>query len=690
MRGAARGDFAALRRLLPQLAALALVLPLGVDAARAQARAAGKTNVVVLDTTRTRGAASSAALPPEIRSRTLYWRQIRSRNGPRYELCLGFFDTRAEAERARARAAARYPRARVIAVSMRERDSVLKKLASAAQAAPRAAAAAPAPAAAASAARLMAEGRAAITREDYAAAIGAFTRLLALPENPLTRDALEFRALSYERSGNAAQARREYQRYLERYPEGPDAARVRQRLANLRPPAHPETLRRPAQRAARSRWDLVGGLSQFYYRGNSRIDSQPAGGNPLDRTTLSITDQSALITNLDLNARYSDDAYDHRFVFRDTNLRNFVAGQQGRNRLNAAYYDFRDRPADLAVRMGRQPGNGAGLLGRFDGAEIGYGVRPGLRLNVVGGQPVAAEGAAIDSRQGFIGLNADIGPLRERWSGNVFYVRQYVDGIVDRSATGMELRYTAPRGSLFSMVDYDTMFRHVNVFTLQGNWTAPSKTSYSFMADYRMTPTLQTSTAVIGEATTSVKNLLETYTAEELRLRARALTARMAMGYLGVTTPVSRGWQVGADFRVMRISHTDGTPDVPGTPGSGYIYTLTGQAIGTGLFAARDVNLFSVSRVEARTYEGLALRYVGRLPFRARWSLEGSALWYEQSNTDGSTLDRVAPALRASYRQRRDVTLEAEAGIEFTDQVSPLAEEKTRRSYFSLGYRWDF
>jgi hypothetical protein len=36
------------------------------------------------------------------------------------------------------------------------------------------------------------------------------------------------------------------------------------------------------------------------------------------------------------------------------------------------------------------------------------------------------------------------------------------------------------------------------------------------------------------------------------------------------------------------------------------------------------------------------------------------------------------------------VTLEIEGGLENSDNRSPIAEDKTRRTYFSLGCRWDF
>jgi hypothetical protein len=413
------------------------------------------------------------------------------------------------------------------------------------------------------------------------------------------------------------------------------------------------------------------------------------GPNAFDRTTLSLVDQSALITSVDLNARVLNDTHENRVAFRDVNTRNFVNGQESVNRLDSAYYDYKYKPANASARLGRQPGNTAGLPGRFDGALLGYGVSSGTRLNLAAGEPVVP-GFTIDSVQRFYGAGAELGPFNQRWSGNLYVFRQTVDGIADRDAVGMEGRYFSPQGYFSSAVDYDTLFSHVNFATAQGNWIAPWKTAFNVLLDYRMTPSLQTTNAIIGEATTSIRQLLNTYTEDELRQRARALTAQSAIAYGGFTHPVTSVWQLGANLGVTRISHTEGTNNYPATPGSGYIRTLTSQAIGTGVFATRDVTVVSVSGLTADTYTGLAGQLTSRFPVGASWTFDAAVLWYGQKNQDGSTLQRVSPVGRATYRWRNSVSLELEAGIENTNTRSAFLQEDTRRYFFSAGYRWDF
>jgi TolA-binding protein len=706
--------------MIPRAVLSALAgLVLAGTGAFAQSPPAPTLHVVALATVPSVAQRPATEIPKALRGNPLYWRVLRSANAVSYQLCLGFFQTRDEAERARRQLAASFPDARVIQVSAQERENLNKATRVAAPAGPGARAAAlpsaalpPAPAAAApppprvslppaeappalaqapagSAEALMAEGRGAIVREDYAAAIRAFTQLLALPQSSLTRDAQEFLALSYERRGDTARARTEYENYLKRYPDGEDSARVRQRLASLSAVPQAEILRAPSEPQHGWRSFTSGSLSQFYYRGNSKIDSQPMGPNALDRTTLSIVDQSALITSLDLNARVLDDTHENRVAFRDINTRNFISGQENVNRLDSAYYDYKYKPANASARLGRQPGNVAGLPGRFDGALLGYGLSSGARLNVAAGEPVVP-GFSIDSVQRFYGISAELGPFNQRWSGNVYVFRQSVDGIADRDAVGMEGRYFSPQGYFSSMVDYDTLFRHLNMATAQGNWIAPWKTAFNVLLDYRMTPSLQTTNAIIGETTTSIRELLNTYSEDVLRQRARAVTAQSAIAYAGLMHPVTSIWQLGANLSVSRISHTDGTNNYPATPGSGYIYTSTVQAIGTGVFATRDVTVISASRVSSDTYTGLGGQFTSRFPVGASWTLDGAVLWYKQDNQDGSTLQRVSPVGRATYRWRNSISLELEAGIENTSARSAFLQEDSRRYFFSAGYRWDF
>jgi tetratricopeptide (TPR) repeat protein len=535
---------------------------------------------------------------------------------------------------------------------------------------------------------LFERGRQAILREDYTAAVEAFSEVLTLPETLYSRDAQEYLGLAQERRGLFAKAREAYEEYLRRYPDGDDARRIRQRLVNLPTTVMGSDTLREAKSKTASETIIYGGLSQFYYQGNSQIETRQVTANVLDQASLSLTDQSALITSLDLTARWRSTEHDSRVVLRDTYTSNFLKDSKDTDRLTAAYYEYKSKPGDWSTRLGRQPGNSGGALGRYDGASFGIGLNPVWRVNAMAGEPV--EYTEFDSQRRFYGLNTDFSLSGGRWSGNLYIVRQTVDDIADRQAAGMELRYLADGVSLFSLLDYDTLFHTLNTAMLQGTWQGSAKTSYNLLLDWRKAPTLQTSTAVLGEPTSSIRELLLTYSEEELRRRAEALTATSSLASFGFTRQFNSTWQLGADLRVTNISETEGTTTVPASESSGNVYTLTGQAIGTGLFAQRDVTIISVSTISADAYDGRSLALTNRSLLGNRWTLDASARWYQQDNSDGSERRQINPLVRVGYKWKDNLTFEVELGKELIEDRRQSSTETTDRDYFSLGYRWDF
>jgi hypothetical protein len=81
--------------------------------------------------------------------------------------------------------------------------------------------------------RTLAQAKDAFRHKDYATAIPLLTQLTQQPEFPQRADAQEMLALARERSGQVAHAKAEYEDYLQRYPAGDGATRVRKRLQAL-------------------------------------------------------------------------------------------------------------------------------------------------------------------------------------------------------------------------------------------------------------------------------------------------------------------------------------------------------------------------------------------------------------------------------------------------------------------------
>ncbi len=638
-------------------------------------------------------------VPAEFQDYTVFTSQSRIDNRTRYELLLGYFASADDAERARRRLVSRFPEATIVDLQQR-REEVLTAAAAApaappsAPVAPPAVAVPPLPAAAdveAQAAQLLQKARAGLGANNAEAAIEALNQLLTLPPNESTEAAQELIGVARERNGEIAKARSEYALYLKLFPQGEGAERVRQRLAKLEamPAAERTAIARRERPALKT---MTGSFSQYYFGGKTRIENVFNTPTTADRSNFAATDQSLLVSSLDLNGRYRGADAEQRVVFRDSYNLSFLEERGSFNRLNAAYYDYRGLTNPFSARLGRQTGLSGGLPGRFDGGIVGYGLTPSVRLNVVGGVPV--EFSNIDSKRRFVGANVDVSSVLERWYGNVFGIRQTVDGILDREAVGAEVRYLDPQTTMYAVVDYDTSFKAMNAASLQGSWTSAGRTSVNLLWDRRRAPTLATLNAVFGQPTTSIRDLLATLSEEQIRQLAATVTAVATQGSIGLTTPLTERWQVGADARLVKVG---ALPEVvvngvtiPAQPATGNVVSYSLQSIGSNLYSSSDSSVFTLMLVNGPNYDSWLVTYNNVTGLFERWSFEPALRYYHQRDTADVKLARVSPSLRLSWRPTQASVLELDYLLEHTRTTAPTTSETTTRQFLSVGYRLDF
>jgi tetratricopeptide (TPR) repeat protein len=653
--------------------------------------------VVTLSASQTQAPTPAGPLPAQLKGKRFYLRDTVQNDGTLRSLQLGFFTSAAEAEMAKTLLLATYPEAVVRPASKQERSESARTL----LAIPNTTAekvTSPAnvtlPAVAVSgdlekkAGELLEQARAALTRGDNAAAIQILNQLLQLPPNSNSVVAQELIGLAHERNGEISLAKREYNLCLQLYPDWTGADRVRQRLADLDTTPTKPILTTPKAKAV-SISTAYGSFSQYYYRGNSHVETTPTTPSPTPQPALDLVDQSSLITNVDLTGRIRSGDYDNRVVLRDSYTLNFLEDRPNTNRLYDAYAEIRNIPHDYSGRLGRQPGNSGGVLGRFDGITAGYNFLPKWRINVVAGEPVDFH--PINSTKQFWGTSLDVGTFAEHWNGSGYYINQTVDGILDRQAVGAELRYFNLGSSLMTLLDYDLSYSTLNIGLLQGNLQVGSKTNLNLLIDHRMAPVLQTSNAVIGEVDTSIKSQLLTLTEDQLRAQAEARTPTSDLVMIGATYNFNPTWQLGGDIKRYNISGTPASGTLPATPGTGDIYVYTVQGIGTGLLTRRDVSVLSLSHLNGELYTGNSIAFSNRTLYQDKWSFDLSLTYYMQHFSNVETdLTRLTPAVRVSYRWRERITFEGEVGVEKNKETGSADTIDTNRYFYTLGYRWDF
>ncbi len=393
------------------------------------------------------------------------------------------------------------------------------------------------------------------------------------------------------------------------------------------------------------------------------------------------------------------------------------------SRLRALYLEHSSQDSYF-VRVGRQPGNTGGVLDfRFDGVWFRYTAVPQfLNVNLLAGQPRQFSLASnyvpddprnfrADFKRYFYGVNVDIGPVAKAWSGNTYFINQMVNGVVDRRAVGTELRYAENGKNAFGLVDYDLSYNVLNVAMLNGTWVTEG-TTFTFLADHRRTPYLQTTNALFGTPNAQLDHINST-NADLLREQAKAVTATSNLFLVGVLHAVSKDWQIGGDVRLNRISGTGQTNCLvilPGTstlflnpnatsdaacslqaqPGSGNIYTYTAQAIGANFPFENTTFVANASYITSPAYDGqsLSLNTLARLT--PQWQFDTFVLLYHQKDNLNVDLYRVTPTIRLDYRFFNSWTLEGSGGVEKTLSNSPSQKDSTTREFFFLGLRWDF
>jgi hypothetical protein len=536
---------------------------------------------------------------------------------------------------------------------------------------------------------LMLEARDAMVAGNNVAAVDAFNKLLLLPPNDYTQDGQEWVGVARERSGQIDKARIEYDLYLKIYPEGEGAVRVAQRLTGLA--GLPATTKPGTTTAAKvtgetARWISYASISPHYYYSRSKIDSTVIFNNTPTSSSLSMVDQSMLITNLDATQRYVSEEYDGRMVISDVNTLNFVASQPSQNRLIAAYADLKSRSKGYSLRLGRQSSYGGGVLGRFDGITASYGIAQETSINAVAG---ALSDFTYGSKPTFVGASVIKGPV------TLYAINQQVEGTTDRRAMGAEFRYFEVDRTAYALLDYDTYFNELNAAQVLGTLGAYGGTA-TFMLDHRRAPSLSIRNALLGASTSSVNDLLQTMSTESLRDLALARTATSNMAQIGISIPLQKQWQVSGDLRLMNTSGlpaSGSTPlegILPETPGRGTELSVMGQLVGNSLYTDNDIWSGSITLNTSSDVSGYSIYLYNYTLIGGGWTMNPSLQFYRFKDQFGTTTDLTSPMIRGTYRVRDRLNLDMDCGYEVTDSVGAQQTTKITRIFYSAGVRWDF
>ncbi|MEZ5921968.1 MAG: tetratricopeptide repeat protein [Parvularculaceae bacterium] len=613
-------------------------------------------------------------------------------------LRLGFFNNRTEAQKVQSELAGVYRDSWIVRTTAEERDAVYKEWLGARRARLANNQLVQAPPTQqqltenADAAALVAEAKTQMTAGDYERAIQLLTKALTLDENPSTPEAKELLGVAREKNGQLAHAKGEYEEYLQRYPDNEGAARVRQRLSALlsngkeAPPALREG-------APIGNWvtRLSASISQYYQRDESVVTlEQPDIVPDPDKQV----NRNALISGADVTASVSNDRFDTSVRFSGSHTKDFEQTGSDFGTISAAYLDLADNVTHFAARIGRQTRNTGGVLGRFDGGLISFNASDHVRFNLVGGAPVLrSRDLFIDNHRRFAGASIDLNQIIKGVDTTGYFIYQKVDGLVDREAAGLEVRYVDNSKSAYGLIDYDVFYDTLNLALFNGSWRLEDNTTFNASFDYRYAPTLQTLNALQGQGVLTIDDLRNVlgFTDQEVYYLAESRAARSKSGSFTVSHPLSDKVQVNAGVTLTELSPTIDAGGVPGQPGTGLEKYYSAQVLANGLLMEGDLASLGFRFDDMSTARRYVIDVNNRYPLSKNFRLNPRIrLAQRQSITSDQMQYTIKPSMRLNFIPVRRFQIELEGGYEWTQTTTSLDKETVKGYYAIAGYRLDF
>lgn len=567
---------------------------------------------------------------------------------------------------------------------------------------------------------MMAKARQAITFGNNKGAIELLRKIIQAPDNAHVQQANELLGLALERDDQIPRAKYEYSKYLKRYPEGEGAERVKQRLAALREVrvTAKRKLRSPREVAKRDSWMTFGRFTQSF--SEYYLDRELEGEAEDEEQELQ---QRLLTSNFSVKSRYRGENRTVQGVFNASHSHDFLAKDRREEALlndpladvsryetdesdiRRMYVDVDDTAYGYVASVGRQSSRNGGVFGTFDGVVAGYRVAPRWLVSAMAGKPIIRTFGDYDIyEKSFFGIKADVESKDKQLGSNLFFVRQDVDGILDRQAVGGDIRYARKGLSLFGLVDYDMAYNALSLFNLRVGWNYTEANKFNF--SYNRRNLVQTSQALSGmTGIFTIDDLLDYLPESEIRRIAEERTQVNQTLTIGNSYQFTKDQQFNLDVTLLKIS---GAPEgvnplkvqeqidnplltidttvfaVSGTDLQ-YIYSL--QWISSNTFVERDLYVAGIRRSDFESYTDTSAFVNARVPLFTNWH---SGFRLNVSNRDSDSFGKrtiVSPVFKLNYRLNKAWSFDAEVGMDLVDNVGQPDEQ---RRHLRLAYNYTF
>lgn len=585
---------------------------------------------------------------------------------------------------------------------------------------------------------LMAKARQALTFGDNEGSARLLRKIISIPDNPHAQEARELLGLSLERSKQIPRAKFEYQKYLELYKKGDGPKRVKQRLQaleNLGIVQKRKKLRVTKRDRKTQSYKFFGRLAQDAGLRLAIDDSDEVEASGEEQFIKSRRHSHHLTVRgrYQTGNRVINSALTGSYSWSRAGTRE----SRERERLSDAYIQATQGRDMVFGTLGLQRARNAGVYQRFWGASGGFKPVDWLTLSLLGGQPDLHD---VSYDKDFYALKAGIGKRRAKMSGNVYMVNQEVDGLRDREAVGGDMRFSEKTVTLYTSLDYDTLFKQPTLGSVRWGWQYNKKSRLNVSYDYRalsntsnlvnkITPVEKDSDNPNHTASvqflplTTMAELRNIIPEEDLYLLASLYTTKSHNFTIGSSIQYDKDNQINLDVSMYK---TDATPTADLTAYEGRsdeIYgdgnladtifvglvgqaatqdnrtiTASAQLIASNAWMEKDLHVIGmrVSRNETggeETSRDISVFMNSRLPpwnkINPRPRINISYREFKNTSVNQGSRWFIAPTIKLDYRWKKELVFDVELGYDYLHYPDDTGRNQQNGSA-RIGYNYTF
>ena len=288
------------------------------------------------------------------------------------------------------------------------------------------------------------------------------------------------------------------------------------------------------------------------------------------------------------------------------------------------------------------------------------------------------------------GLASELRFLGNSFDVKPYFIEQYNDDVLDRRAIGTELRYYHAGLARFGLLDYDSAYDEAGILLWNGNWRSDNQLTLFFNVDYRRSPLLTTSNALIGQSETDLGTLVATLGEDAVRQLAEDRSATTKLLSLGAAWPISNATTLRTDVTATAISSTPASQGVAATAESGPDVYYAVQFVSSDFFALDDTSILQFQYGDTEASSRYSVIGSTRFPVTNALKLMPRAVLTLRDNDNGQDRTDFSASLRADYRYGKDLYMDVELSLDHSDVDEAGVDERDTRYYLVATYRWLF